>query len=628
MLKNIKNYYPLLFLNENDSAAAQVTKIEDLDEVTAGDGTVIDMKHLMSEMEFCKTAIVSQSPLFAPFVHSFVPIYTWLVDTMATDGVRLFVNPKFANDLDWEQKIFVIIHEIMHCVLLHMMRGKGYDHELFNIAGDLEINPIIVDTIKDFDVDFIKKLKGLYEEKYLNVPAETIYKDLLKNNPYPPVISINVGPPPPPGPKPPPPPQPPGPKQKGKLVLNVGARVRIKATGEKGVVTAVNPDGTFEVDPVNESLKLKNKDFYTKLILESFKRDELIPILPAGSGGSGNGNIEIDDEYETEAGGKSEGEGEGEKEGKPGEGKGQGQQKKSEKDQPGGGEGGDETKPQIKKAQDMPGGNSNDPIKKQIDKCDTGRTGSVIDETLGKEIAKKSGYSEQESGKDARASEIWEQNSRQMLERIEKTPEYGSGKGKRLVDLLARIHRGAVDWKSVLKRFVARALSPEKEQRLGNKKYLWNPDYIKYGERSKFNAINKIIVAVDVSGSMSQDTVLTIINEINNIIFSKKVREIQVIFFDDGVDEKSVQKIKNKGSKPWIPKDVDSGGGTNFQKVLDWVHDNLKNRVTLMVFFTDGGAEMPKKPPYANKFIWMVYDNPRFSQPFGKIIHLQTEGRA
>ena len=72
----------------------------------------------------------------------------------------------------------------------------------------------------------------------------------------------------------------------------------------------------------------------------------------------------------------------------------------------------------------------------------------------------------------------------------------------------------------------------------------------------------------------------------------------------------------------YIPKNVRGGGGTSFQKALDWVHDKLKDRVSLCVFFTDGGAPNPKKPPYAHKFIWMVYDNPQWQQPFGKQINI------
>ena len=133
--------------------------------------------------------------------------------------------------------------------------------------------------------------------------------------------------------------------------------------------------------------------------------------------------------------------------------------------------------------------------------------------------------------------------------------------------------------------------------------------------------MDHIVVAVDVSGSMGEEALRKILNEINQIIFSKRVNKITVLFFDDGVDDKSVQTIKRMG-KPYIPKNISGGGGTNFQKVLDWVNEHLKDRISLMVFMTDGGAPNPKKPPYAHKFIWMIYDNPSWQQPFGKQINL------
>jgi predicted metal-dependent peptidase len=204
---------------------------------------------------------------------------------------------------------------------------------------------------------------------------------------------------------------------------------------------------------------------------------------------------------------------------------------------------------------------------------------------------------------------------------MEKSKTYGSGKGKALLTALARMHRGEVNWKNLFKRYVATALSPEIYQKIGNKKHL-GKDYLKYGEKQKMDALEHIVVLVDVSGSMSHAVLERILGEINEIIFSKRVKKITVAFFDDGVDEKSVQVISRMTGRPWIPKNVAGGGGTNFQKALDWVETKFKNRISLLAFFTDTYAPMPKKPPYANKFIWIAYDNPTFQQPFGKLINL------
>jgi hypothetical protein len=78
------------------------------------------------------------------------------IDTMATDGVNLFINPVFGSKLSQDEFTFVIIHEIMHNQWEHFFRKPDIDskispamqHTLWNIATDLEINPIISD-IKD-----------------------------------------------------------------------------------------------------------------------------------------------------------------------------------------------------------------------------------------------------------------------------------------------------------------------------------------------------------------------------------------------------------------------------------------------------------------------------------------------
>lgn len=604
----MKNFYPILFLNEDDILAQQaermrIPKMDELETVTAKDGTVIQMTGrdgLLEEMESAKIAIITDSPLFGPYVNQFIPIYTWYVSTMATDGVRLFVNPKFANSLDWFQKIFVIIHEIMHCVLLHQERGVGYDHRLFNIAGDLEINAAIIDTIDGFNEDpvtkkvdpkigvaFIKKLEGLYDEKYLGWPAEQIYDEVKKN----------------PGKYPKPPDEPGGGKGKGKgqkIEIAPGMKVRIKKTGEIGIVSKVNSDGTYEVDPIDNTPpdptktgsytsssgvtmfnKAKNESFYAKLF-ESYKRDEIIPIMPGSEGGGGGGEPS-DEEVEIE-------------EGEPGG---------SPKD--------------------------NDPLKKEADKNDVGRCGSIVSKELGEKIAKMSGYPEEEMGKGKDNTEVWRENSKEVLNRIsgQKGWSPGGGKGHMLAHILGKLHKGDVDWKKKLARFVGRALSPQTEQRIGNKKYLSNPDYLRYGDKQRFNALNKIIVLVDVSGSMfsqGDKTIKKIIEEINGIIFSKKGKEVIVAFFDHSVDEKSVQIIKAKGGNPvWIPKEIPGGGSTNFQNPLNWVKEKYKDRVSLLIFATDGVAPMPNKPRYYNKFIWLVYDNPHFEQPFGQLISVFTD---
>jgi predicted metal-dependent peptidase len=632
-----KNYYPLLkdFISKEqgdkifETEAQKVQKIEDMDAaISPYTGKTINVKKVKEDIEKAKYKIVTQSPLYRPYIHEMTPtIYTWLIETMGTDGVRLFVNPEFADNLSWMGKIFVLVHEIYHCILMHAERGEGFDQKLFNVAGDFEINTIIVDTTDDFDEKFVKEeIHGLYDSKYLNIPVEQIYRDLLKNPPnlppQPKHIEIDTskikkqqGTPPP---------QPPSgaPPQTATLKLGPGSKVRIKSTGQKGVVTKVNADGTFEVDPINENLDL----FMLPLLVEGYKREDLIPILPGGGQSkSGGGGPKIQDEYETEEGEEGEGkEGEGkEGEGKEDKGAGQGsgdidkQKEKEIQKATGKMQVGDKgTEPSV---EDTPGEQKR--LQGKMQGADRGNAGGIIDTRTGEQIARASGYDEDEirAGEDARTK--WEGNAREMVRTLEKQKQAGSGRGDALIGRLKKILKPEVDWKTKLKMYVGSALSPEKYYRIGAKKHLYkSEEYLKRGLRSKKDAMRKVVVAIDVSGSMfSGNTFDRIIGEVNGIIFAKKIKEITVIFFDDGVDPGSVQVIK-RGTKVWRPKNVKGGGGTDFQKPLDWIKSHYNDAINLCIFLTDGYASNPAQPSYHRKFIWVVYDNDKWQPPFGKAI--------
>ena len=74
------------------------------------------------------------------------------------------------------EKVFVLAHEIMHCVLNHMRRGKNHDHKKSNIAADYEVNAWI-DDIELIRAETIKKLGALYDKKYVGWGYEKIYDD-------------------------------------------------------------------------------------------------------------------------------------------------------------------------------------------------------------------------------------------------------------------------------------------------------------------------------------------------------------------------------------------------------------------------------------------------------------------
>ena len=147
---------------------------EDYDTIVCLNGQVIDMNKLLDEQQRAKAALLHLFPFFSTFVSKLRVIYTFKVKTQATDGYNLFVNPQFTANLDLTGKVFVMAHEIMHCVLNHMRRGKSHDPEKSNIAADYEVNSWIND-IGLIQASTIQKLGALYDKKYSGLGYETIY---------------------------------------------------------------------------------------------------------------------------------------------------------------------------------------------------------------------------------------------------------------------------------------------------------------------------------------------------------------------------------------------------------------------------------------------------------------------
>ena len=64
--------------------------------------------------------------------------------TAATDGKCIWFSPRFLNTINNRELEFVMMHEILHVVLQHCLRGVGLYAEQFNIACDIVVNSNIL----------------------------------------------------------------------------------------------------------------------------------------------------------------------------------------------------------------------------------------------------------------------------------------------------------------------------------------------------------------------------------------------------------------------------------------------------------------------------------------------------
>lgn len=154
-------------------------RLEDYDVVVGPSGKKIDMAKLLDDQHRAMASLRHIAPQFGGLITSLQFVYTYKVDTQATDGFRVFVNPEFTDSLDHTGKVFVMAHELMHCLLNHLRRAKKIDamNEKGNIAADYEVNQTLVD-MGLFKSSTIEKLQGYIDSKWSRVSFETIYSKI------------------------------------------------------------------------------------------------------------------------------------------------------------------------------------------------------------------------------------------------------------------------------------------------------------------------------------------------------------------------------------------------------------------------------------------------------------------
>jgi predicted metal-dependent peptidase len=97
--------------------------------------------------------------------------------TAAVDGRTIFFNPGFVQSLSLDEVVFLIAHEVWHCMFEHFLRRDGRKPSYWNMAGDYVINYLC-------KRDRIGKMieGGLYDAKFKDMATEQVYEKLLESN--------------------------------------------------------------------------------------------------------------------------------------------------------------------------------------------------------------------------------------------------------------------------------------------------------------------------------------------------------------------------------------------------------------------------------------------------------------
>lgn len=117
-----------------------------------------------------------KSPFFATLALFTRIQATQTLPTAATDGRDIFINEAFVRSLTSPQIDGLLLHEVLHAALLHVVRRGKREPELWNIAADIVVNGMIS---KQSGFELPKG--GIKDPKLEHLSVEEIYEILLKN---------------------------------------------------------------------------------------------------------------------------------------------------------------------------------------------------------------------------------------------------------------------------------------------------------------------------------------------------------------------------------------------------------------------------------------------------------------
>ena len=198
---------------------------------------------------------------------------------------------------------------------------------------------------------------------------------------------------------------------------------------------------------------------------------------------------------------------------------------------------------------------------------------------------------------------LWEEDEMmafQINNVIESTKDWGTMPGN-LQQVLKASLKAKIDWRKVLSGFRASILSSERKS-----------TRMRPNRRSGFDALGsvrrfntKLLVAVDVSGSVSDKSVADFYGVVNSA-FRYGFEAVDVLQFDQGL--RSVVSL-TKAVKDFA---VCGRGGTSFQEPIEYAHAHGYEG---LVILTDGYAPEPEIPHGMKaRILWVCVDRESYDQ--------------
>jgi predicted metal-dependent peptidase len=520
-----------------------------------------------------RSALVTSQPFFGSLALRLDVVARPDVETMATDGRRLFYAPAFVESLTEPELIGVVAHEVMHCALRHFARRGRRDLTEWNVATDHAINLDLKAA------GFVLPRDVLADPRFRGFSAEDVHAALYGARPEDPPAAPAAA----------------SPEAEDGEDDGDQTGAGDGADGEDDGADADGAAGEDGADGGGEDSGNGEDD-------------------GAGSGGDGSDGAGEDGDADGAGDGSEDADGDGSDasgsgaDGDPsaagaGSGSGAGEDTAAG-DGRGRGAGAGE-------AAEDDGGEAEADGRRGPMAPDPGRCGGVIDPEADDEA--------DPAALDQLARE-WEVYTRQAINAATKSAGSLPGFLSRVV---ADLDAPRVTWRDVLRRFIDQSTSRDYSWTRPNRRHV-AAGVILPGMVS--DSLSHLVVVLDTSGSIDDRTLRDFLSEVSAAMDDGAADRVTLVHCDDMVHRADTFERRDVLDPDLPPV---GGGGTAFAPAFRWIADNAPDAAAVL-YFTDlecwSWGEEPAAP-----VIWCAWGDPETVRrhaaraPFGEWIHVNPD---
>jgi len=212
-------------------------------------------------------------------------------------------------------------------------------------------------------------------------------------------------------------------------------------------------------------------------------------------------------------------------------------------------------------------------------------------------------------------------DEKEWEKRLIEAAVYAKMRGKlpaHIETIIENLVNNKVDWKRLLQKYITNEIFSDFTWSRPSRRSISTGIYMPAHKKENVT----IAVAIDTSGSISQEELTSFVSEIVHIVKSTNNLKAFIIQCDAQVREEL--EVKNGDIPKILNMKIKGRGGTDHKPVFEAMRKD-KRDVRVLINFTDGFTSFPEKNNFPFETIWVLTKESCKDEniPFGKIIRME-----